>query len=91
LKQHITPKQALEISEDQFYSLFPEGVVKRTDWANYHHKKINIGKMIEILKFPTIKPISDYHHNWVVILPNTNLFEAKELCDALWVAVKKSL
>lgn len=50
----------------------------------------NIGQMIELLKWPSIKPIADYHHNWVVI-NNINLYEAKELTDALWDAVKATL
>jgi len=57
VKQHILPKQAKEITEEQFYSLFPgklhDNVVERKDWANFHHKKITIGKMIELLKQKT--------------------------------------
>lgn len=49
MKQHISPSQAQEITEEQFYSLFDE-IVKRNDWANFHHKKITIGKCIEILE-----------------------------------------
>lgn len=48
MKYHITPKQAREINEDAFYSLFNE-IVKREDWAKYHHKKVTIGKMIDFI------------------------------------------
>lgn len=52
MKQHITPQQAQQITEEQFYSLFDE-IVKRKDYANFHHKKLDIGKMIEILEDKT--------------------------------------
>jgi hypothetical protein len=94
IKQHITPKQALQITEAQFYSLAPDGFVKRNDWANYHHKKITIGKMIEFLcnngwnveihkvgsEFRVANNVKDGHG-----------FTHKELCDALWEAIKHSM
>ena len=54
MKQHLTPKQLLEVTEEQFYSLFDE-IVKRNDWSKYHHKKMTIGKMIEYLMINTDK------------------------------------
>jgi hypothetical protein len=48
MKQHITPKQVSEVSKEYFYSLFEE-LVDRDDWADFHHKKMTIGKMIEII------------------------------------------
>lgn len=89
MKQHITPKQALEVSDLQFYSLFPEGIVERNDWANYHHKKMTIGKMIEYL----------FNRGHKVTIDNCRPCSVKdwrldkeycqmEVCDALWEAVK---
>ena len=46
MKYHITPKQAKEVTEEHFYSMFNE-IVKREDWYKYHHKKMDIGKMID--------------------------------------------
>lgn len=81
MKYHIKPKQAKEISEEQFYSLFEE-IVKRDDWYKYHNKKVDIGKMIEYLG--EVSVYKDLNHLWVV---NHN-YNAKELSDALWEAVK---
>lgn len=85
MKYHITPKQAKEVSESQFYSLFDE-LVKRDNWANYHHKKMTIGKMIDYLDTVEI---------WRN--PSTGLWEvdgvnaSKELVDTLWESVKHRL
>jgi hypothetical protein len=52
MKQHILPKQAKEITQEQFYDLFKNqhwNTVMRKDWADFHHKKATVGKMIEIL------------------------------------------
>lgn len=87
MKQHILPKQALEITEEQFYSLFEEKKVKRSDWVNFHHKKMTIGQMIEYLGVPKISKLTTYGGKWGVIIFHT-LFESDELCDALWKAVK---
>jgi hypothetical protein len=90
MKEHIVPKQAIELPEEQFYSLFPEGVVKRDDWANYHHKKVTVGKMMAYLRFKgaTLE----------LVMGNTSIlrvynetrsykFASSELCDALWKAI----
>lgn len=86
MKYHITPKQAKEITEEQFYSMFNE-LVPRKDWANYHHKKMTIGKMIDYLDEVTIgKGFVD--QKWYVTLLDENQFYGKELADALWEAIK---
>ena len=88
MKQHITPVQALEITEEQFYSLFDE-IVKRKDWAHFHHKKVNIGKCIELLDFSLTKIEYDNFDYYV----HTNKGENGkfELIDALWEATKSIL
>ena len=88
MKYHITPKQAKEISEEQFYSYFNE-IVSRNDWANYHHRKMDIGKMIDYLDEVTIsKSIVDGMWNVFVFEKH---YEGKELVDALWKAMKDNL
>lgn len=91
MKQHITPKQAREVTEEKFYSIFDE-VVVRKDWANFHHKKVTIGKMIEFL----------YSKGHKITVDNCKPSSVKdwltgeeycqmELCDALWEATKNVL
>jgi len=93
MKQHINPSQALELTSKQFYSMFSE-VVERKDYWHYHHIKITIGKMIEIL-VDSKECIDIFNGNengllgeycvWVGTLGETR---KPELCDALWEAVK---
>ena len=83
MKQHITPEQAKEITEEQFYSLFDE-IVKRKDWANYHHKKVTIGKCIEVL---TSKGINDGVTGWMDEY-TIDIEWNGELIDSLWESVK---
>jgi hypothetical protein len=98
MKQHITVEQAKEISAEQFYSLFDE-IVERKNWTEYHHKKITIGKMIEILgdEIAEMSPTWNDDNKiirWAVDVCNANYggwFSSEELCDALWEAVKKVL
>lgn len=91
MKQHITPKQAMEISEKQLYSLFSEGIVQRDGWANYHHKKVTIGKMIENLQVGCDFSLSNsFIGSWYVYVDD-NEYSNKKLCDALWEAVKDRL
>ncbi|RYI30497.1 hypothetical protein EVU96_08775 [Bacillus infantis] len=86
MKYHITPKQAKQITEDQFYSMFNE-IVPREDWANCHHRKMTIGKMIDYLDEVTIgKSIVD--GLWNVFTLDEENYTGKELTDALWEAVK---
>lgn len=80
MKQHITPKQARELTENQFYSLFNE-IVPRKDWYSFHHRKVTIGKMIEVLQNVSIE---SSNQEWVV----NKKYRNKELTDALWEAVK---
>ena len=53
MKQHITPKQFKEISKEQSIELFDFNARDwrgcEDDFYTYHHKKITVGKMIEIL------------------------------------------
>ena len=96
MKIHITPAQAQEITEDKFYSLFDE-IVKRKDWANFHHKKITIGKCIEIINqysFWTIKSM-DHDGKFTVTLfktknydPPIARFRYEGFINTLWAAVK---
>ena len=97
MKQHITPTQALEIFEDQFYSFFDsEGMVKRDDWFSYHHKKVTIGKMIELLsdKYSMPHMVKHCTEGKVYHIVNGRGYHIEyennctELCDALWEAVK---
>ncbi|KXY51088.1 hypothetical protein AT268_31795 [Bacillus cereus] len=85
MKYHITPKQAKEITEEQFYSLFNE-IVPRKDWANYHHKKVTIGKMIDYLDEVNIST-SLLTKKFIINVDDIE-YEAIELTDALWLAVK---
>lgn len=85
---HITPKQAKQVSEKAFYSFFDE-IVKRDDWSNYHHKKMNVAKMIEILDQVTIRK-NAIDGNWKLIVFEKE-YESKELVDVLWEAVKDSV
>lgn len=97
MKQHISPKQVEEITKEQFYSLFND-LVDRKDYSKYHHKKVTIGKMLEVLIEKNIvldikltsMDTQDNNKGFVVI---NNIFyskeyKSKELCDALWKAIK---
>ena len=102
MKEHILPKQASEITEEQFYQLFESqhwGCVKRKDWAYYHHKKITIGKMIELIRERNQIDIYTVDDVWKVqlfdlsVAANDNIScvweeDGRELCDVLWEAVK---
>lgn len=90
MKYHIKPKQAKEITEKQFYSMFNE-IVPRDDWANYHHRKMTIGKMIDWLDGVNINK-SAFDHKWYAIVNDDEKeYTGKELTDALWEAVKDNL
>lgn len=86
MKQHITPKQAKQLTETQFYSLFDE-IVPRADWSHFHHKKVTIGKLIESLGHVTIIQ-SHTGSTWEISLPYEPdvTYQEKELVDALWNA-----
>ncbi|WP_091017782.1 MULTISPECIES: hypothetical protein [Paenibacillus] len=90
MKYHITPKQAKEITEERFYSFFND-IVSRKDWANYHHRKMDIGKMIDYLDEVTIgKSIIDGKWNVCTFLTDGH-YEGQELVDALWEAMKDEI
>lgn len=91
LKQHITPKQAKEINSYQFYKLFDD-IVPREDWYKYHHRKVTIGKMIEIIGKISIV---NRDNEWQIYFLDSNgsefIFIEKELVDALWNVVKERI
>jgi hypothetical protein len=88
LKQHITVEQAKEM----FKSLLDIGYKEFTEG-------MTIGRMIEILgdEIAEISPTWNDDNKiirWAVDVCNANYggwFSSKELCDALWEAVKKVL
>ena len=95
MKQHITPKQANRLGKKRFYELFPDLVV-REDWASYHHKKISIGKLIEIIEKSFLIQLTTTNNRWTVQLfeldevsLNTPIYTiyAVELVDALFDAL----
>ncbi|PLS19150.1 hypothetical protein CVD28_01710 [Bacillus sp. M6-12] len=97
MKQHIVPKQAKQLTEQQFYDLFEE-IVPRKDWANYHHKKVTVGKLIEVLRGYGQLEICTIHTDCNVQLferkvsptdGQTPLYETKhkELIDALFICL----
>jgi len=90
MKQHISPMQAREVTEEQFYSFYPEGeLVRRKDWATYHHKKMTIGKMIEIMTNKGHKITID---NCTPCSVKDYMIDKEycqmSVCDTLWDAVK---
>lgn len=90
MKYHIKPKQVKEITEKQFYSMFNE-IVPRDDWANYHHRKMTISKMIDWLDGVNINKSAFDHHWYVTVNDDEKEYVGKELTDALWEAVKDNL
>lgn len=84
MKYHITPKQAQEITEEQFYTLFTN-IVPRNDWYKYHHKKMDIGKMCDLLGVLKLYKTSD--GLWVSNDTHTD----KELVNILWELVKQKI
>jgi len=102
MKQHITPKQMQEITKEQFYGLFNgEGIVKRKDWASFHCKKMNIGKLFELLKdkgCTYINPLFYPAIGWFWTIDVTfkdgtenpqDQSKHDELCDGLWTILKQ--
>lgn len=94
MKQHILPKQALEIPEDYFYKIFNGDIVKRNDWYKYHHKKVTIGVMIEFLHNKKIALEINSMYTFYRVgsdQPDLPAVSRTELCDALWEIVKYEL
>lgn len=91
IRQHILPKQALEVTKEQFYTMFEE-IVDRPDWARFHHKKVTIGKMIEFLLTQGCvywkADMDSYSRVGLHIDGIVYDFREKELCNALWEATK---
>lgn len=90
MKSHVTPKQLQEIDEEVFYSLFDK-IVKRKDWCKYHHKKMDIAKMIEILKYLYKNIDINITDSISYVKIGDMCFSSNELCNALWTAVVFSL
>ena len=102
MKQHISPNQVLEITKEQFYSLFPndqhsvDSLVNRKDYATLHNKKMTIGKMIELwlnkmsgneeISFNDLTKMTKF-----ITIQNQweESFGEMEVVDALWQAVKE--
>jgi hypothetical protein len=99
MKQHVTPKQLSEISIEKCCTIF-ETYEGRKDFYKYNAKKMTIGKMIELLDTNATDVVvcheeTDSLHNtyvWYVSfcqgMGGPEFFN-KELCDALWEAVKE--
>jgi len=92
MKQYITVEQLEELTNKQYNSIF--GTLGDAVTMGDMSRAINIGKMIEILddKISHIGPMNEfrcvdvYDDDGVAV----EYFE-KELCDALWEAVKEVL
>lgn len=86
MKQHITPKQARMVSRDFYYSLFTL-LVKRDDWADYHHKKATVAHLLSLC-------VDRYGFSSVVktakgfeVTTDRGVFTSPVLVDALWSVV----
>lgn len=105
MKQHITPKQAKEITEEQFHTLFSNqhwSSYRRENWADYHHKKVTMGKMMELLDYRCFSwNLSSYYNGDIeeqefylnVCTNGLDSYHYKNiiLCDLLWEAVVEVL
>lgn len=101
MKQHITPKQFQELPKEiscKVFDLNPrDWRGYKNDFYGYHHKKITIGKMIELLNDNNVTDIgiklnSDRNNIGVWVGDKKiNTFNNPELCDSLWDAVKHML
>lgn len=50
MKQHITPKQASEVTFDEFKLIYMDDkLIKHNAYARVHAKKITIGKLIQFI------------------------------------------
>ena len=99
MKQHITLEELREVDSSLIAEkLVKTGFVKVEDneWikSDKAAKQLNIGKMIEILRSKShsimIETDSDLGVEWwnVVDYDTGKFLQSKELCDALWEAVK---
>jgi hypothetical protein len=90
MKEHITPKQANQLTKAQFYDLFPEGLVSRVDWATYHRTKLTVGKMVGILKgrgYSLKMVVASITTLTVYNTTDEHTFCSPNLCDTLWEAI----
>ena len=94
MKQHITKKQLNELNEKQAKklrdyltnhspNLIPGDFMWKDRWLL---TKLNIGQMIEFLDEKWLEILGDWSGSDCDYFPDN-----KELCDALWEAVKEVL
>jgi hypothetical protein len=101
MKQHITGAQFKELSikaRKELMEFWDKHYQQEEECIEiYHYPHMSIGMMIEFLG-SEIKDIDPYPrtfsrdkiNHWIVYLERKS-YEADELCDALWEAVKEIL
>jgi len=97
MKQHITIKQLYELNDKAGKRLLKWCSKNASGlFGGYVTTKLgmfpilSIGQMIEFLG-DNLKCVEEFSTNPTVVLYGGRIFEKKELCDALWEAVKKIL
>ena len=95
MKQHITPEQLNELSKEEKKKLRKWLMDKQIMIVQPHYLiPLSIGQMIEFLDENgfeiTRHKTESADHVWSVTRGDSN-FLFKELCDALWEAVKEIL
>ena len=96
MKQHLLPKQVLEVTKEQFYSLFPDDqhsvdrLVDRKDYATFHHKKMTIGKLIKTIRIRNQLQIYTVDNVWCVQLFESHICANDEV-DCIWENSSKEL
>jgi hypothetical protein len=106
MKQHITVEQLFELQDYKLAEVMDEefqNAVRNLNCNPYMSdtekdnlievlaEQVTIGKMIEILYNHTCDiVIESAGCNWYVDI-NTGIYKSRELCDALWEAVKEVL
>jgi len=98
MKQHIDNTQLREVDINKLFELIYDEVQESNDeemefYKEFYHDVINIGLMLEILNEGSIKSInlySDSDCEWFLDMNrhDEKVFQAKELVDCLWEAVK---
>ena len=93
MKQHITKKQWDELSKEEYKKFRPSINITEVSMKKWFYEYITIGKMIEFLGDDFIEISNSAVHGWIIkVNPwwNKKHIE-KELCDALFEAVKYKL
>lgn len=99
MKQNITIKQWNELSNIQKEKMKLWQIKNNWDLSGEADMIINIGQMIEFLyskktinNFHTLDNcmVSNKYKGWHLVY-NRSTIEKDELCNALWIAVKKEL